>query len=105
MGADAIQHRPVLRWYRRRVLRVTQVSVGALMLAMYLIWAFGEPTGTRAWHVASAFPLALALGRFGALATRRTVRQVEDMITRDGPMLACEIAWLSLFCAGLYAGD
>ena len=104
LGADALRHRPVLRWYRPRVLRVSQVVIGALMLAMYLMWASGESAGTRAWHVASAVPLALALGRFGALTSRRTVRQVEDMITRDGPMLACEVAWLSLFCAGLYAG-
>ena len=62
------------------------------------------PAGTRAWHVASAVPLGLALARFGVLTARRTVRQVEDMITGDGPMLACEVAWLSLFCAGLYTG-
>jgi decaprenyl-phosphate phosphoribosyltransferase len=105
LGADAIRHRPVLRWYRPQVLRATQVSVGALLLAMYLMWASAESAGTRAWHVASAVPLALALGRFGALTMQRTVRQVEDMITRDGPMLACEVAWLSLFCAGLYAGS
>jgi decaprenyl-phosphate phosphoribosyltransferase len=104
LGADAIRHRPVLRWYRPRVLRATQVAVGALLLATYLMWSSGESAGTRAWHLASAVPLALALGRFGALTMQRTVRQVEDMITRDGPMLACEVAWLSLFCAGLYAG-
>jgi decaprenyl-phosphate phosphoribosyltransferase len=104
LGDDAVRHRPVMRWYHRRMLRITQVVIGALMLAMYLMWASGEPAGTRAWHAASAAPLALALGRFGALTARRTVRQVEDMITRDGPMLACEVAWLSLFCAGLYAG-
>jgi decaprenyl-phosphate phosphoribosyltransferase len=104
LGADALRHRPVLRWYRPRVLRLTQVAVGALMLATYLMWASGESAGTRVWHVASAVPLALALGRFGTLTARRTVRQVEDMLTRDGHMLACEVAWLSLFCAGLYAG-
>jgi decaprenyl-phosphate phosphoribosyltransferase len=104
LGADALRHRPVMRWYRPRMLRVTQVAVGALMLATYLMWASGESAGTRAWHVASAVPLALALGRFDALTARRTVRQVEDMLTRDGPMLACELAWLSLFCAGVYAG-
>jgi decaprenyl-phosphate phosphoribosyltransferase len=104
LGADAQRHRPVLRWYRPRMLRVTQVVIGALMLAVYLMWASGESAGTRAWHVASAVPLALALGRFGVLTARRTVRQVEDMLTRDGPMLACEVAWLGLFCAGLYAG-
>jgi decaprenyl-phosphate phosphoribosyltransferase len=104
LGADAIRHRPVLRWYRRPALRITRVAIGVLMLAMYLMWASGESAGTRIWHVASAVPLALALGRFGVLTARRTVRQVEDMITRDGPMLACEVTWLSLFCAGLYAG-
>jgi decaprenyl-phosphate phosphoribosyltransferase len=103
LGEDAIGHRPVLRWYRPRALRAAQLMTGALMLATYLMWASGEPAGTRAWHLASAVPLALALGRFGVLTARKTARQVEDMITRDGPMLACELAWLGLFCAGLYA--
>jgi decaprenyl-phosphate phosphoribosyltransferase len=104
LGAGAIRHRPVLRWYHPRLLRIAQVAIGALMLGTYLVWASGESAGTRAWHVVSAVPLALALGRFGVLTARRTVRQVEDMITRDGPMLACEVVWLGLFCAGLYAG-
>jgi hypothetical protein len=30
------------------------------------------------------------------------VRPVEDLITRDGLMLACEAAWLALFIVGLY---
>jgi hypothetical protein len=37
------------------------------------------------------------------LTARRTVRPVEDLITRDAIMLCCEAAWLVLFCAGLYA--
>jgi hypothetical protein len=36
------------------------------------------------------------------LTGRRTVRPVEDMITRDGLMIACEVAWLALFIVGLY---
>jgi decaprenyl-phosphate phosphoribosyltransferase len=104
LGADAVRHRPAMSWYRPRLLRLAQVVIGALTLAMYLMWAVGASAGTRAWHLASAVPLGLALGRFGVLTARRTVRQVEDMITGDGPMLACEVAWLSLFCAGLYAG-
>ena len=104
LGEGAAAHRPVMRWYRPGVLRVAQFAVGALMLVMYLTWAYGESDATRAWHVVSAIPLALALARFGVLTARRTVRQVEDMITRDGPMLAFEVAWLSLFCVGLAAG-
>ncbi|HEY0934202.1 MAG TPA: decaprenyl-phosphate phosphoribosyltransferase, partial [Trebonia sp.] len=102
LGADAVRHRPAMRWYQPRALRVIQVTVGALMLAMYLLWAYGEAAGPRAWHEASAVPLALALSRFGVLTGRRTVRPVEEMLTGDAPMLACEAAWLALFCAGLY---
>jgi decaprenyl-phosphate phosphoribosyltransferase len=104
LGDAAVRHRPVMRWYRPAVLRMLQVAAGVVMLASYLLWARGEPAGARAWHVASAVPLALALARFSALTARRTVRPVEEMLTGDGPMLACEAAWLSLFCAGLYLG-
>jgi decaprenyl-phosphate phosphoribosyltransferase len=103
LGADAVRHRPVLRWYRPGMLRVVQFLIGAGMLATYLVWAANENTAARAWHLASAVPLAAALIWFGVLTARRTVRAVEDLITRDVIMLCCEAAWLVLFCAGLYA--
>jgi len=102
LGEDAVRHRPVMRWYRSGVLRVAQLLVGAGMLATYLMWAASETSDARGWHLASALPLAIALARFGVLTARRTVRPVEDLITRDGFMLCCEAAWLALFCAGLY---
>lgn len=104
LGEDARRHRPVMRWYHRRLLRGVQVGVGTLMLATYLMWASAESDGTRAWHLASLLPLALALWRFGVLTSRRSVRPVEEMITGDGLMLASEATWLGLFCIGLYAG-
>jgi decaprenyl-phosphate phosphoribosyltransferase len=103
LGEDAIRHRPVLRWYRTDVLRITQLLIGAGMLATYLMWAASELSDARGWHLASALPLAAALVRFGVLTARRTVRPVEDLITRDAIMLCCEAVWLILFCAGLYA--
>src|SRR6201994_1847863 len=57
LGADAVKHRPVMRWYSPGLLRACQVGIGAAMLAMYLMWAAGESDGTREWHVASALPL------------------------------------------------
>ena len=102
LGADAVRHRPVMRWYRPGLLRVAQVVIGVGMLATYLMWALGENPAVRPWHLASAVPLAAALVRFGLLAARRTVRPVEDLITRDAVMLCCEAAWLVLFCVGLY---
>ena len=103
LGEDGVRHRPVLRWYRPGLLRVGQVLIGVGMLATYLMWAATEGSGARDWHLASALPLAVALFRFGLLTARRTVRPVEDLITRDAFMLCCEAVWLILFCLGLYA--
>jgi decaprenyl-phosphate phosphoribosyltransferase len=102
LGPDAVRHRPVMRWYRPWTLRAGQLLIGVGMLVTYLMWAAAETTAARGWHLASAVPLAAALVRFGVLTARRTVRPVEDLITRDPIMLGCEVAWLALFCAGLY---
>ena len=101
LGAEAARHRPAMRWYRPRLLRLAQYAIGAAMIVTYLLWASGENAAARNWHEASAIPLAAALVRFGALTARRTAQPVEDMITRDGPMLACELSWLALFVTGL----
>ena len=101
LGADALQHRPVMRWYRPAALRLSQIAVGAGMIAAYLAWAASEHPDARFWHLASALPLAAALVRFALLTGRRTAAPVEDLLTRDGPMLACEACWLALFVAGL----
>jgi decaprenyl-phosphate phosphoribosyltransferase len=102
LGLAAVRHRPVTRFYDARVIRAIQIVVAAAMVATYVMWAADEAAATRYWHIASALPLALALVRFGILTGRRTVRSVEDMITRDGLMLACEASWLALFILGLY---
>ena len=101
LGPEAIRHRPVMRFYRPAALRYSQIVVGALMIAAYLAWAAGEHPSARPWHLASAVPLAAALVRFGFLTGRRTTAPVEDLLTRDVPMLACELTWLAMFVAGL----
>jgi decaprenyl-phosphate phosphoribosyltransferase len=103
LGADAVGHRPAMRWYRPGMLRIAQLLVGVGVLATYLMWGVSETTPARPWHLLSALPLAAALLRFGALTARRTVRPVEDLIMRDAIMLCFEAAWLILFCVGLYA--
>ena len=102
LGPEAIRHRPVMRYYRPAALRMGQFVVAGLMIAAYLAWAAGERPQARIWHLLSALPLALALTRFAVLTGRRTAAPVEDLLTRDIPMLVCELAWLALFAAGLY---
>lgn len=104
LGAEAIEHRPVMRWYRPAALRLSQLAVGAGMIAAYLAWAASQHPEARTWHLASTLPLVAALVRFALLTGRRTANgstPVEDLLTRDGPMLACEACWLVLFVAGL----
>ena len=101
LGAEAIRHRPVMRFYRPGDLRASQLIVAALMIAAYLAWAAGQHASARSWHLLSALPLVVALIRFFVLTGRRSAAPVEDLLTRDGPMLTCELAWLALFTAGL----
>jgi decaprenyl-phosphate phosphoribosyltransferase len=101
LGEAAIRHRPVMRFYRPVPLMVSQWMVSALMISAYLAWAIGERPSAQGWHLLSAIPLTAALFRFGMLTARRTTAPVEDLLTRDGIMLACEAGWLGLFAAGL----
>jgi decaprenyl-phosphate phosphoribosyltransferase len=102
LGEDAVRHRPAMRAYRPAALRLSQYVIGALMIVCYVLWAAGEHSAARGWHLASAIPLVAALFRFGALTGRGTIRPVEDLIMRDGGMLACEVGWFALFVTGLY---
>jgi len=103
LGSQAARHRPVMRWYRLSWLRLGQRLVTAVMIVAYLLWALGEGNGwMRAWHLASAIPLAAALTRFDWLAGRADGRPVEDLISRDGPMACCELGWLVMFTVGLW---
>jgi decaprenyl-phosphate phosphoribosyltransferase len=90
-----------MRWYSAAALRLSQWVVAAAMIAAYLAWAADDRRGANPWHLASAIPLAAALIRFGVLTGQRASAPVEDLLTKDGPMLTCEAAWLALFAAGL----
>lgn len=103
LGSQAARHRPAMRWYRLSWLRLSQRLVTAAMIVAYLLWALGEDHAwMRAWHLASAIPLAAALARFDRLAGRADGRPVEDLIARDGLMVCCELGWLALFIVGLW---
>ncbi len=102
LGSTAAGHRPCLRRYTPGGLRLAQRFVGVAMIAAYLSWALlnGSPWAVDC-HLVSAVPLAAALLRFDWLTGRATMTRVEDLITRDGPMLGCEFVWLLLFIAGM----
>jgi decaprenyl-phosphate phosphoribosyltransferase len=102
LGAEAVRHRPVMRWYSPQLLRLSERVVAVVMIGAYLMWAYTEHDAwMRTWHLASAVPLAAALVRFDWLTAKASSKAVEDLISRDGGMLCCELAWLVMFAVGL----
>lgn len=101
LGPTAARHRPCLRGYTPGGLRIAQRCISVAVIAAYISWALLNGTS---WgigcHLASVLPLAAALMRFDWLTTRAVMTRVDDMITRDMPMLGCEFVWLLLFLAG-----
>ncbi|MCX4747007.1 decaprenyl-phosphate phosphoribosyltransferase [Kitasatospora sp. NBC_01287] len=100
LGPAAAGHRPCLRRYTPAGLRLAQRAVSAAMIGAYLGWALLNGSDWAIdWHLVTVLPLAAALLRFDRLTGRATMARVEDLITRDGPMLGCELVWLVLFVA------
>jgi decaprenyl-phosphate phosphoribosyltransferase len=102
LGADSVRHRPAMRGYSARALRLAQRAVSAAMVLCYVLWAATEPNQwTRVWHLVSSVALVAALVRFDRLTARASSKPVEDLIARDPLMVCSELAWLVLFTAGL----
>jgi decaprenyl-phosphate phosphoribosyltransferase len=102
LGSDAAAHRPVMRWYQIWLLRAFQRAASAVMLVAYVLWALSHhDSWMRAWHLASALPLACALIRFDRLTGLADGRPVEDLIARDPTMICAELVWLTMFTVGL----
>jgi len=102
LGDAAIEHRPVMRWYRLWALRMAQRMVTGAMLVAYILWGLSESAGwMRGWHLLSALPLAVALLRFDRLTAQADYRPVEDLIAKDPIMVCSEATWLTLFLVGL----
>jgi decaprenyl-phosphate phosphoribosyltransferase len=102
LHGEAARHRPVMRWYSRPMLRLSQRVVACAMVVAYVLWARAEQDPwMRGWHLASALPLAAALVRFDRLTAQAEGKPVEDLIGRDPLMICCELAWLVMFGVGL----
>ncbi|PYC72075.1 decaprenyl-phosphate phosphoribosyltransferase [Streptomyces tateyamensis] len=101
LGGAAVGHRPCLSRYTPSGLRAAQRVISVAMVGAYLSWALlnGSPWGVVC-HLLTAVPMLAALLRFDWLTGRATLSRVEDLITRDRPMLLCEMVWLLLFVAG-----
>lgn len=72
LGADAVKHRPVMRWYRADMLRVTQVLIGIGVLATYRCGRSvrNRTCGRGTWRPPCRWPLLWS----GSVCSRRAAR-------------------------------
>ena len=56
------------------------------------------------WYALSIVPLLAWLARYAILVGRGTGEAPEELILRDGPLLALSASWVVLFLGGVYVG-
>ena len=102
LGSEAASHRPVMRWYSPQPLRWASGWCAVAMIIAYLMWAYVSAMsgcGPGTWPASCRCPSPCI--RFDWLTGRATAKPVEDLISRDGIMVCCEMTWLTMFAVGL----
>jgi len=95
--------RATLRRYSPAGLRLTLVAAATVAGAAYASWAFTRP-GHLVWYGLSIAPFLLWLARYAKLVGAGTGEAPEELILRDGTLLALSVAWTVLFLSGVYVG-
>jgi decaprenyl-phosphate phosphoribosyltransferase len=102
-GAGAAPARETLRRYSLGRLRVTLAAVATVAGVAYIGWAFTRPNHL-VWYGLSIVPFLLWLGRYASLIAGGAGQAPEELILRDGTLLALSLAWSVLFVGGVYVG-
>jgi decaprenyl-phosphate phosphoribosyltransferase len=95
--------RATLARYSDAKLRLTLAAAAATASAAYVSWVFTR-TSHVVWYALSIAPFLLWLGRYSRLVEAGTGEAPEELILRDGALLALSAAWIVLFLGGVYAG-
>ena len=95
--------RATLARYSERGLRLTLVASAAVAGIAYTSWAFTRSSHVL-WYALSIVPLLAWLARYATLVGRGTGEAPEELILRDGPLLALSASWVVLFLGGIYVG-
>jgi decaprenyl-phosphate phosphoribosyltransferase len=101
--AVRLHARATLACYSVRMLRVTLVAAAAAASVAYIAWAFTRGSHL-VWYGLSIAPFLLWLARYGRLVGEGTGEAPEELILRDGTLLALSATWIALFLGGVYVG-
>jgi decaprenyl-phosphate phosphoribosyltransferase len=93
--------RATLRRYTTRGLRLLLSATTAVACLAYAGWALARPA-PGPWLSLSLIPFGLWLGRYGSLVRSGAGEAPEELVLRDGTLVALSLIWALLFTAGIY---
>lgn len=95
--------RATLRRYSPGHLRLALAVAATVASVAYTGWAFTRPNHT-VWYGLSVAPFVVWLARYARLIGMGAGEAPEELILRDGVLLALSVAWCLLFVGGVYVG-
>jgi decaprenyl-phosphate phosphoribosyltransferase len=95
--------RATLARYTALTLRLTLAAAATVAGVAYIGWALTR-TSSVVWYALSAAPFLLWLVRYGSLIGEGAGEAPEELVLRDGALLALSAAWIVLFLGGVYVG-
>jgi decaprenyl-phosphate phosphoribosyltransferase len=101
--ARGVPARATLARYSLAKLRLTLAAAATVAGVAYISWALTR-TSHVAWYALSTGPFLLWLARYSSLVGEGAGEAPEELVLRDGALLALSAAWLVLFLGGVYVG-
>jgi decaprenyl-phosphate phosphoribosyltransferase len=96
--------RATLARYSGAKLRLTLGGAAAVAGIAYISWALTR-TSHVVWYALSVAPFLLWLARYSILVGDGAGDAPEELVLRDGVLLALSGAWIALFLGGVYVGN
>jgi decaprenyl-phosphate phosphoribosyltransferase len=95
--------RATLARYSLEKLRLTLAAAATVAGVAYIAWALTR-TSHVVWYALSTAPFLLWLLRYSSLIGEGAGEAPEELVLRDGALLALSAAWVILFLGGVYVG-
>ena len=95
--------RATLARYSAVMLRLTLAAAATAAGVAYISWVLTR-TSHVVWYALSAAPFLLWLARYSSLIADGAGETPEELVLRDGALLALSAAWIVLFLGGVYVG-
>jgi decaprenyl-phosphate phosphoribosyltransferase len=102
-SGQGVPVRASLRGYSVEYLRFVLGLAATVTTTAYCLWAFQRSHSAHlSWYELTVVPFVLWLLRYALLLDRGRGETPEDLVLRDGFLLAMSAAWIAVFVCGVY---